>query len=709
MRKDRDTPPDPQQPALIVTYGNTSRKRRPLDKPLLVLGRMQGCDLALMSPDVAPVHCVIVRLAAGWRIRDCSGHLGTRLNGKAVTDEPLADEDHLQIGPFNFKVHLPPQPKKPEPVPVPASPVPASPDGDESGIEQQKQSRSNLIRLALSYRAQAQNALRRQDETQAQLDRRAAELAADKADLDRGWQQLEEASAELQNRERHVEQAEKALREKIALAEQETRRQRAAAAEHDRAVAEVARQRDALAREQDRLDAERQELDALRARHEEAHLEAEGLRCQVEADRVREAERLREAESATQARRRELELRAAELDAFAASLRRDRDETRGHTAAEVARLHQEIETLRRQADRPATVAGPDAERLARLDDQVADLKREGDRLRAQLKKVHEENELLKQQQQAPATVPLDQLMADQQESDRAVAELTQQVELLKQRLVEVHLQHDVERQAFEGQIRTLQEARPGSLAAGEDHPGVTEEEMAKLIAHVDLLRRENAQLHEAVAQQQNQQVEVNTKARTIELLRQQLEILDGEMARVRGQLDARDAALEDLRRQVGEAADVRTLRTLRETLLKLEDDLKDRDALIEKLSVELDAPTPGRLEHSGSYERELHQFRLELERDRRLLSEQLDDVRQRQHDVEEAARETELQLSRERAALARERHELTRMREEIRVDQERLERLAKNRAGGGASVAEMRDALAPSRQGGSSQGGSRRR
>lgn len=702
MRKDRDTPPDPQQPALIVTYGNTSRKRRPLDKPLLVLGRMQGCDLALMSPDVAPVHCVIVRLATGWRIRDCSGHLGTRVNGKAVTDEALADEDHLQIGPFNFKVHLPPQPKKPEPAPVPAAPSASGPDGDASGIEQQKQSRSNLIRLALSYRAQAQNALRRQDELQAQHDRRAGELAADKADLDRGWQQLEEASAELQGRERHAEQAEKALREKAALAEQETRRQRAAAAE-------LTRNREALARDRDRLDAERQELDALRARHEAAHLEAEGLRCQVEADRAREAERRREAESATQERRRELDLRAAELDAFAAALRRDRDAARAHTPAEVARLLQEVETLRRQAERPATVAGPDAERVARLDEQVADLTREADRLRAQLKRVHEENELLKQQQQAPATVPLDQLVAEQQVSDHAVDELTQQVDLLKQRLVEVHLQHDVERQAFERQIRTLQEARPGSLAAGDDHPGVTEEEMAKLIAHVDLLRRENAELHDAVAQQQNQQVEVNTKARTIELLRQQLELLDGEMARVRGQLDARDAALEDLRRQVGEAADVRTLRTLRESLLKLEDDLKDRDALIEKLSVELDAPTPGRLEHSGSYERELHQFRLELERDRRLLSEQLEEVRQRQHDVAEAARETELQLSRERASLARERHELTRMREEIRVDQERLERLAKNRAGGGASVAEMRDALAPSRQGGSNQGGTRRR
>src|SRR5437762_4913208 len=73
MRKKVEETIQPWQPALIVTYGNTTRKSRPLDRDVLVVGRAPGCDLGLVSPEVAPVHCLIVRLADGWHIRDCTG------------------------------------------------------------------------------------------------------------------------------------------------------------------------------------------------------------------------------------------------------------------------------------------------------------------------------------------------------------------------------------------------------------------------------------------------------------------------------------------------------------------------------------------------------------------------------------------------------------------------------------------------------------
>src|SRR5258708_15808924 len=57
MRRDKDAF-DPSQPALLVTYGNTARKHRHLDGSVLVLGRSNVCDFSLVSPEVAPVHCV---------------------------------------------------------------------------------------------------------------------------------------------------------------------------------------------------------------------------------------------------------------------------------------------------------------------------------------------------------------------------------------------------------------------------------------------------------------------------------------------------------------------------------------------------------------------------------------------------------------------------------------------------------------------------
>src|SRR5437879_1337056 len=108
MSKERDEKFDPSQPALIVKYGNTKRKHRPIDREVLVLGRAPGCDLGLDAPDVSPVHCVIVRAADGWRVRDCTGKGGTHVNGQSVQDAVLADEDVLQVGSFSFTLHLPP-------------------------------------------------------------------------------------------------------------------------------------------------------------------------------------------------------------------------------------------------------------------------------------------------------------------------------------------------------------------------------------------------------------------------------------------------------------------------------------------------------------------------------------------------------------------------------------------------------------------------
>src|SRR5262245_54596685 len=99
---------DPSQPALLVTYGNTSRKHRYLDRDILVLGRATSCDFALLSPEVAPVHCIVVRVKDGWRVRDCSGRPGTRVNGRPVQEILLADGDVVQVGTFSFQAHLPP-------------------------------------------------------------------------------------------------------------------------------------------------------------------------------------------------------------------------------------------------------------------------------------------------------------------------------------------------------------------------------------------------------------------------------------------------------------------------------------------------------------------------------------------------------------------------------------------------------------------------
>src|ERR1700719_4264401 len=107
MGSKHDEPIDPGQPALILMYGDAARKRRPLSRDAVTIGRARGCDIWLDAPDVSSLHCVITRSGDGFHLRDCASRSGTRLNGDGVGEAALQDRDILQIGPFSFRVFLP--------------------------------------------------------------------------------------------------------------------------------------------------------------------------------------------------------------------------------------------------------------------------------------------------------------------------------------------------------------------------------------------------------------------------------------------------------------------------------------------------------------------------------------------------------------------------------------------------------------------------
>jgi pSer/pThr/pTyr-binding forkhead associated (FHA) protein len=211
MRHDCAERAKAEGPALIVTYGNTTRKRRPLDKEVLIFGRAPGCDVPLISPQVASVHCTLVRLREGWHLRDTSGHLGTRVNGQAVHDAWLCDGDHLQIGPFTFRLALPQ---------TAADTAPAGIEGAAAIGERDRlqASRRNLVRLARAYR---ERLLRLQARQPRPAPGENSELRAERDDLEEQWRRLEEALQEVDNRRQALGREEGALKERARKQEQE--------------------------------------------------------------------------------------------------------------------------------------------------------------------------------------------------------------------------------------------------------------------------------------------------------------------------------------------------------------------------------------------------------------------------------------------------------------------------------------------------------
>lgn len=303
MRKVNEEVIDPTRPALIVLYGATRRKFRPLEGDVVVLGRAAGCDIGLMSPDVAPVHCVLVRLSNGWRIRDCSGK-ATRVNGRSIHDEPLRDGDTIQIGTFSFEAQLPSSP---------SNHALNGPPPHVRLIDRLQRSRQRLVDLALNLRRRVRELTQENNEEQIKL----ARLQSDLEMLERRMrqshqdrqQQLTEEQQKIAKREENLARREQELaayarhlRREIERAQQEAHEQaaeveadivalrvaqnqessrltqwqhdlqaRQTRLDHEVSEAEqvIAREREQVEREREYLDRERQQVIQMRAELEQ--------------------------------------------------------------------------------------------------------------------------------------------------------------------------------------------------------------------------------------------------------------------------------------------------------------------------------------------------------------------------------------------------------------------------------------------------------
>src|SRR6516165_3753857 len=78
-----------------------------LDKPILLLGRHQECDIQLNSRKVSRRHCCIAQVKDYLAIRDLCSTNGIRINGTKVAEGSLHHGDELTIGNFQFRVRFP--------------------------------------------------------------------------------------------------------------------------------------------------------------------------------------------------------------------------------------------------------------------------------------------------------------------------------------------------------------------------------------------------------------------------------------------------------------------------------------------------------------------------------------------------------------------------------------------------------------------------
>jgi pSer/pThr/pTyr-binding forkhead associated (FHA) protein len=75
-----------------------------IDKPILLFGRHEECDVQLNSKKVSRRHCILAQVDDHLLIRDLGSTNGVRVNGEKVAEGKLRPGDELQIGNFKYQV-----------------------------------------------------------------------------------------------------------------------------------------------------------------------------------------------------------------------------------------------------------------------------------------------------------------------------------------------------------------------------------------------------------------------------------------------------------------------------------------------------------------------------------------------------------------------------------------------------------------------------
>jgi len=93
-----------------------------LDKPIMLIGRHQECDIQIPSRKISRRHCCIAQVHDYLVVRDLSSTNGIRINGMRVNEGQLKAGDELTIGNFRYEVHWDGGPAAPIATASPAAP-----------------------------------------------------------------------------------------------------------------------------------------------------------------------------------------------------------------------------------------------------------------------------------------------------------------------------------------------------------------------------------------------------------------------------------------------------------------------------------------------------------------------------------------------------------------------------------------------------------
>src|SRR4051812_19967767 len=78
-----------------------------LDKPILLVGRHQECDVQIPSRKISRKHCCIAQVSDYVVVKDLNSTNGIRVNGERLPEIVLRHGDELTIGNVRYRLEWP--------------------------------------------------------------------------------------------------------------------------------------------------------------------------------------------------------------------------------------------------------------------------------------------------------------------------------------------------------------------------------------------------------------------------------------------------------------------------------------------------------------------------------------------------------------------------------------------------------------------------
>jgi len=96
-----------KHPVSVQLVALTEGPNIPLDKPIILIGRHQECDIQISSRKISRKHCCIAQVDDHLVVRDLSSTNGVKINGTKVPEGTLRHGDELTIGNLQYRVEWP--------------------------------------------------------------------------------------------------------------------------------------------------------------------------------------------------------------------------------------------------------------------------------------------------------------------------------------------------------------------------------------------------------------------------------------------------------------------------------------------------------------------------------------------------------------------------------------------------------------------------